>query len=101
MTKTVTIDFWDVHDVQAQPFNLSPVFESIGSLEAHARMKTRDAAQVDYLADISREIQVGATTVSATAVRIRVEDWPERISMQTALLRCAGPLSTRGSTSPR
>jgi hypothetical protein len=86
MPKTVTIDFGDVQDVQAQTFNLSPVFESIESLEARARMKRRDAAQVDYLADISREIQLGASTISGIAVRIRVEDWPERINMQTGAL---------------
>jgi len=83
MPKTVTIDFWDVQDVQAQPFNLSPVLESIESLDPVARMKRRDAAHVDYLA----EVQVGATTVSGTAVRIRVEDWPERINMRTGTLR--------------
>jgi hypothetical protein len=83
MPKTVTVDFWDVLDMDGNPFDLFSVIEGASQLEVAARMKPRWAGQIDFLAEA---FFLNQSSVSGTAVLIRTQDWPGRIHLETGAL---------------
>jgi hypothetical protein len=80
--KNVTVDFWDVLDLEGRPFDLLPIVQVAGEAPLSERMRPRWAGQIDYLAEVFRN----QTTVSGTAALIRTENWPGKVNTVTGSL---------------
>ena len=78
MAKIVIVDFWDVLDIQQQPFDFRGLMEQISRLPRTDRMKDR-GSHIDYLAEVSTD----NNTASGTAVRARTQDWPGTVNTAT------------------
>ena len=84
MAKTVTVDFWDVHDMNGAHMDLFPLLLEAGIAGLADRMKTRSSAQIDYLVEsVSRS---HSSAIAGTAALIRTEDWPEEVTLGTGQL---------------
>jgi hypothetical protein len=78
MQKTVTVDFWDVYDLNDQDLDLFPIIKSAGEAPFATRMVDRGVAQKDYLVEVIEH----NNTISGTAALIRIEDWPQEVDLQ-------------------
>jgi hypothetical protein len=84
VAKTVTVDFWDVHDMNGAHMDLFPLLLEAGIAGLADRMKTRSSAQIDYLVEsVSRS---HSSAIAGTAALIRTEDWPEEVTLGTGQL---------------
>jgi hypothetical protein len=82
MPKSVTVDFWDVLDMEDHHFDLLPVIKEAGEASLEDRMKKRWAGQIDFLAEALPK----PASASGTAVLIRTENWPGRVNTGTGAL---------------
>ncbi len=79
MAKTITVDFWDVLDVNDQPVDLAPIITAAGQLSVTDRMKPRGPSHIDFL----EQTGTHGPAVSGVLGRMRTEDWPPRVNIRS------------------
>ena len=88
----VTIDFWDPIDNNGNHFDLLPVCSDVHGLRVRDRMQDRGTEYTDYVVHVESRDGQGF----GMAARIRKENLPEKVNLQTGDVRPLDLLAQEG-----